>query len=96
MVAKRGKKTFNVPSGILAMASDWQLLVDLKKQLRLPEDIAFTNYRPDMVLFSKKSRVCVLIELTVPWEERIEEAHERKMAKYADLVGQCRATVWKT
>ena len=94
--SKTQKKGNNVFSGILAMASDWQLLVDLKKQLRFPEDIAVTNYRPDMVLFSKKSRVCVLIELTVPWEERIEEAHERKMAKYAELVEQCRTRAWKT
>ena len=27
----------------------------------------------------------VMIELTVPWEERIEEAYERKLAKYQDL-----------
>lgn len=27
----------------------------------------------------------VLIELTVPWEERIEEAHEWKLEKYHSL-----------
>ncbi len=27
-----------------------------------------------------------MLELTVPWEERIEEANERKRAKYQELV----------
>ena len=62
-------------TGILAMANDWTLLVDLKRQLRFPEDIVPTNLRPDIVIFSKESKVCVIMELTVPWEERIEEAH---------------------
>ena len=61
------------------MANDWVLLVDLKRQLRYPEDIVPTNLRPNIVIFSKESKVCVIMELTVPWEERIEEAHERKL-----------------
>ncbi|KAL0199179.1 hypothetical protein M9458_007719, partial [Cirrhinus mrigala] len=28
----------------------------------------------------------IILELTVPWEERIEEANERKRAKYQELV----------
>ena len=66
-------------TGILAMVNDWVLLVDLKRQLRFPKDIVPTNLRPDIVIFSKESKVCVIMELTVPWEERIEEAHERKL-----------------
>lgn len=31
----------------------------------------------------------VLLELTVPWEERIEEAHERKLGKYQQITQQC-------
>lgn len=37
----------------------------------------------------------VLLELTVPWEDRIEEAYERKKAKYADLVTECWSNGWK-
>ena len=83
-------------AGILAMANDWILLVDLKRQLRFPEYIAPTNLRPDIVISSKESKVCVIMELTVPWEERIEEAHERKMLKYAELVDKCKDNGWKT
>ena len=37
----------------------------------------------------------VIMELTVPWEEKIEEAHERKMLKYAELVVNAKTTVGK-
>ena len=36
-----------------------------------------------------------MLELTVPWEDRIEEAYERKKAKYSDLQEQCREKGWK-
>ena len=38
----------------------------------------------------------MLIELTVPYEERVDEAHERKRLKYQELVEQCQDKEWKT
>jgi len=38
----------------------------------------------------------ILLELTVPWEERVEEAQERKRAKYQELVEDCRKNGWRT
>ena len=35
------------------------------------------------------------MELTVPWEERTEEAHKRKRAKYHDLAETCTNQGWK-
>ena len=35
------------------------------------------------------------MELTVPWEERMEEASERKREKYAELVEECRNRGWR-
>ena len=29
-----------------------------------------------------------LIELTVPWEDRVEEANDLKKAKYAEMAGE--------
>ena len=78
------------------MAKDWKLLADLRQQLRFPEEIVVTNYRPDIVIYSKRSKLCVLIELTVPWEERMSEAYERKFLKYDELVEQCKSRGWKT
>lgn len=77
--------------GVLASASDWEMQADLKKQLKFPEEIAHTSfkpyiYRPDIVLWSKGTKQVVLIELTVPWEERMEEAYERKLKKYQALI----------
>ena len=81
--------------GILASANDWEMQVDLKKQLKFPEEIAHTSLRPDMVLWSRGTKQVVLIELTVPWEERIEEAYERKLKKYQALILESQENRWK-
>ncbi|KAJ8002290.1 hypothetical protein DPEC_G00178350 [Dallia pectoralis] len=48
-----------------------------------------------MLLISETSKQIILLELTVPWEDRIEEAKERKRAKYAELVEECRKNGWR-
>ena len=35
------------------------------------------------------SLVVIIEELTVPWEDNIDERHEFKRAKYSDLVHEC-------
>jgi len=37
----------------------------------------------------------VLLELTVPWKDRLKEAFERKLSKYAGLVSNCQKAGWK-
>ena len=49
--------------------------VDLDK---FPDHVTSTSLRPDIVLSSVSSRQVLLIEPTVPLEDRIEEANERK------------------
>ena len=83
-------------TGLLASAADWQLKVDLGKQLRFPEHIASTRLRPDMVIFSNSTKQVIMMELTVPWEERMDEAQERKRAKYQELTEECRRQGWIT
>ena len=39
--------------GSLGYASDWEMQVDLGGKLVVPQEIAFTNLRPDIVLWSK-------------------------------------------
>lgn len=48
------------PSGILATAQDWQLSVDLVKQLKFPQHIATTTPRPDILLVSEATKNIVL------------------------------------
>src|SRR4029434_3503076 len=55
-----------------------------------------TTLRPDVVLWAKTERYALLVELTVPLEEGMEGAHERKRAKYSDLVAECRESGWST
>ncbi|KAI8513308.1 hypothetical protein Bbelb_099470 [Branchiostoma belcheri] len=69
--------------------------VDLDRKLNFPEEVVATNLRPDMVLWSKQAKKVTMIELTVPWEERVEEAHERKALKYQDLVQSCKDKGWR-
>ena len=82
--------------GILGTARDWELKADLRKQLVIPIEISVTRQRPDIVIISRQSKRCIILELTVPWEERIEEAYERKAAKYEELVNNCKENGWKT
>ena len=37
-----------------------------------------------------------MVEFTAPWEERIEEFHESKQAKYQGLADSWRESCWKT
>ncbi|XP_063420791.1 uncharacterized protein LOC134706007 [Mytilus trossulus] len=90
-----GQKSKQNTSGMLHQAKDWQLEVDLGKKLQFP-DIVPTNLRPDMVLWSSGSKKVMIIELTVPWEERCGEANERKRAKYDELLAECRDKGWQT
>jgi len=83
-------------TGLLTTARDWDILVDLKKQLKFPAEIANTKLRPDILLLSRMKIHIVLLELTVPWEERMEEAHKRKKAKSQALMDECRQQGWQT
>ena len=82
-------------SRLLGLARDWQLVSDLTEQMTFPSEIAITNMRPDLVVWSKQSKSVVLCELTVPWEENIEIAHEYKTSKYTGLISECKERGWK-
>lgn len=80
---------------LLATAQDWQLKVDIGRQLKFPENIALTTLRPDIVLVSETTRQVVLLELIVAWEDQMEEAFDRR-AKYDEVADVCRSTGWRT
>ena len=68
---------------------------DLGKKLIFPS-VVHTTLKPDIVLWSEIEKAIIIIELTVPWESRIEEAHERKMSKYQQLADDCKGKNWQT
>ena len=82
--------------GQLDRARDWKLLADLGKKLCFPAEIASTNLRPDLVLWSPSLKLVFIIELTVPWESAVEEAYERKKLRYADLAADAQQQGWTT
>ncbi len=79
----------------LNAAQDWEMRVDLSQRLTFPPEITATNMRPDLVLWSKSCRQVFIVELTVPWEEAIDEAFERKWLRYADLAAEAEDRGWK-
>ena len=87
------KKARTAATAILDESERWEMKVDLGKQLVFP-DIVHTTQRPDIVIWSPKDKKLVMIELTVPWETRCDEAYERKMGKYTELQEQCRQRGW--
>ena len=61
----------------------------------VPQEIVSTNLRPDIVLWSVSQRLVYFIELTVPFEDSVEEAYERKKLRYADLGAEAEQRGWK-
>ena len=53
-----------------------------------PLHIATTDQRPDIVVWSETLQEVWVIELTVCFETRYEEAHNLKVNRYADLMEQ--------
>jgi hypothetical protein len=55
-----------------------------------PSHIATTEERPDLVLWSDKSRTVTLLELTILFEDNFADAHQWKSNRYHDLLQLCR------
>ncbi|XP_019217589.1 uncharacterized protein LOC109203016 [Oreochromis niloticus] len=81
--------------GPLKVAMDWQMQVNLDNGLIFPTEIVTTTLRPDLVLWSNTQKLAYVIELTVPWEEAIEEAFECKKLRYANLAAEAEDRGWK-
>ena len=81
---KKGSRVKNknsYPSGILHQASGWVFLGDLDGMLSFPPRIAFTELRPDITVFSNKLIRVILVELTCPCEENMEDWQYTKVSK---------------
>ena len=85
------KKSRTKVSGILHEATDWVLLNDLDK-LVIPSFIA--ALRPNILIFSPSTRKVVLIELTCPCEENMEEWHKTKFYNYEPLAELMKSNKW--
>ena len=91
---KKSEQPKQDPRSYLAGASDWKLLVDLEKSLKVPSQVAETNLRPDILLISDSLKKMGVVELTVPSEERIELSGELKRTKYNVLKEEGKKNRW--
>ncbi|KAG7478790.1 hypothetical protein JOB18_008583 [Solea senegalensis] len=82
-------------TSILKSVRDWKLEVDLDKKLVFLPEIVATTLRPDIVLWSPTTKLAYVVELTVPGEDGVEEAYERKKNKYSDLAAEASQNSWK-
>ncbi|MGH0147808.1 UNVERIFIED_CONTAM: hypothetical protein FKN15_025961 [Acipenser sinensis] len=81
---RKGIKTKLRP-GQLEVTRDWKMLADVGQELIFPPEMATTSLRPDIVLWSGSARLVHLVELTVPWEDAVDEMYERKKLWNAQL-----------
>ena len=70
-------------------------LQDVNNSKRVEEQVKDGLKNQNNIVFQKQGKL-VLVELTVPWETRCEEAHERKFVKYEDLLEECNQRCWQT
>lgn len=80
--------------GILKPGREWQMLVDLKKQLIFPREITITTFRPDIVMWSAEDKIVIIIELTIQWEGNSTADHERKHLKCSKMAAECQEAGW--
>ena len=93
--SERRKPPKNRPS-LLDGAVDWEFLLDLPEvPLIVPPFIIDTPLRPDLIIWSRRTKTVILGELTCPWEENITKANQRKNLKYSDLADLIRLEGWK-
>lgn len=81
-------------SGLLFEAENWTVLSDFSSSYAFPHFIAATRLRPDIVIFSRNYKRVIIIELTCPCEENMEEWHNIKLSKYAALVNKIEGKRW--
>ena len=95
---KHKPKTNNVNLGdFWDNADDWKILIDRREaQYQIPPEIAASSMRPDLCMYSRKVKKCMLVELTAPFEDNIASWKAKKTEKYQDLVTSAKENGWNT
>ena len=92
---KKPSKGKDPSFGLLHFALDWKILFDLGTHTYIfPPFLETTELRPDICLISTKSHRVILIELTCPREESMEDWHREKTLKYSSLCENISAKGW--
>ena len=59
--------------------------VKLLWDMKIQTDIKIEHSKPDIVVFEKKSRKCLLIDVACPFDTRVAEKEREKLDRYDDL-----------
>ena len=62
--------------------------------ITFPTLICVTDLRPDIVIWSENTKTVILLELTCPSEENIQQAKTRKSARYLPLLQLIQDNGW--
>ena len=71
-------------------------VADLEGMRRYPQALIESGKRPDLVLVPSSTDAIILVELTVPWEDRLQYSNALKADKYADLSMDLEAKGYRT
>ena len=55
----------------------------------VPPEVCITTQKPDIVIFDEKEKTMQIFELSVPFEQNIEQRHTEKSNKYAHFTTDC-------
>ena len=72
--------------------TQWEVAADLPGNERLIP--IQTEKRPGLAVWNRKEQSLGLVELTVPHEDNLTAAHERKQDRYEKLVRECEERGW--
>ncbi|GFS20479.1 reverse transcriptase [Elysia marginata] len=72
--------------GLMDGSDDWLVSADLTESDKHPDAMRRTALRSDIVTHSPPPQQFIMIELTVLYQSRMEQAHVYKNEKYLDLV----------
>ena len=64
---------------------DWHVATDLEHHFIFPTEVALMTQHLHIVIWSVRFLKVFVFELTVPFEENFDWAHQRKLEKYKDL-----------